>query len=870
MGTYVGEIKISGKNGFFVNFYPGYQLIGNSFEYLSRQDIMNLLPGSQYLNINIVCSSSSMSLEDLFQDGDDVLIDFSFEDLQPNLKADGSRYPTAWKLDISRDFGAGLRRMEDLGFYYSVDAGAIAGDWKEDGFVELDSPDVNEGMEVMIPSDRPNVLIGPFRVHYDEDRQIFYVRTNAEGRKFIIGGFEYLDGPASHYITLEQEDVTRNYVPVAGPQIRPYSYDQISLEDLMENFRALISRRMPRQYRFDADTARQMVRIYQNSLLSGSGISPEAAQKRSERLLELLNSQAHFDQTLDQVAKLAGDLLAGFKDEPVYSRILDVLSQDKNFLSQIGSFQQFSLQKARLEEQIAALEASRARLDEQVRELETLNPEKKIEEAKSSLKRLENLRRQAQSKLDTILHTTNIVENLDDLQRQSEYLDAENDRKAEESRRLDLQLKDLQTRLDGVLENSASRALELTFDNLIAERFMEQSTRMQRRALEEKSYRAARAIGTLPVSNLDEEQTVALLLHGFKQYRPEYTDNEILNLFICLTQGFLTILSGPPGSGKSSVCRIAAQVLGLDKPGELESMHSGFPNCSRFVNISVERGWTSSRDWIGFYNSLTHTFDQSSPELFDLLSVMDAETHTSSRLRVLPALVLLDDANLSSMEYYWGGFMSMDQPDLASGSRGTLNLGPDYRFQIQGSLHFAATIQSDHTTETLSDRLLDRAFVITMPEHTAGFTSTTSPLPVMESQLFTENQLRAAFEPSGLSIDLPARLEEQLESLKTLFAQAGCPVSIRSEAAIRKYILSGMRWFVSESEEERDPGLIALDYAVLQRMMPRLHGSSELFRSQLCLLNTFFKENEMHFCQRKLEKIMEAGDDSMQYYQFFS
>lgn len=870
MGTYAGEIKIGGKNGFFVNFYPGYQLIGNNFEYLSRQDIMNLLPGSQYLNINIVCSSSSMSLEDLFQDGDDVLIDFSFEDLQPNLKLDGSRYPTAWKLDISRDFGAGLRRMEDLGYYYVIDKSAVAGNWKEDGWVELDSPDVNEGMEVMIPSDRPNILIGPFRVHYDEDRQIFYVRTNADSRKFIIGGFEYLDGPSSHYVTLEQEDVTRNYVPIAGENIQPYSYDQISLEDLMENFRTLISRRMPTKYRFDEDTARQMVRIYQNSLLSGSGISPEAAKKRSERLLGLLNSQEHFDQTLDQVARLAGDLLLGFKEEPVYSRILDALSEDSNFLNQIGTFRQFAQQKDKLEGQIHDLEEKKTYLDDQVRELETMNPEKKIEEAKSSLRRLENLRRQAQSKLDAILHTTNIVENLDDLQRQSEYLDAENDRKAEESRRLDLQLKDLQTKLDGVLENSASRALELTFDNLIAERVMEQATRMQRRTLEEKSYRAARAIGTLPVSNLDEEQTVSLLLHGFKMYRPEYTDNEILNLFICLTQGFLTILSGPPGSGKSSLCAIAARVLGLEKPGELESLHSGFPNCSRFVDVSVERGWTSSRDLIGFYNSLTHTFDQSNPELFDLLSVMDAETHTSSRLRVLPALVLLDDANLSSMEYYWGGFMAMDQVDLVNGSRGVLNLGPDYRFQIQASLHFAATIQTDHTTETLSDRLLDRAFVITMPEHAAGFTNTVNPLPAMESQLFTENQLRAAFEPSGLSIDLPSRLEEQLETLKSLFSQAGCPVSIRSETAIRKYILSGMRWFVSQEEDERDPGLIALDYAVLQRMMPRLHGSSEPFRNQLMAMLSFFEDNDLRLCRKKLEKIMESGDDSMQYYQFFA
>lgn len=79
-----------------------------------------------------------------------------------------------------------------------------------------------------------------------------------------------------------------------------------------------------------------------------------------------------------------------------------------------------------------------------------------------------------------------------------------------------------------------------------------------------------------------------------------------------------------------------------------------------------------------------------------------------------------------------------------------------------------------------------------------------------------------------------------------------------------------MRWFVSQEEDERDPGLIALDYAVLQRMMPRLHGSSEPFRNQLMAMLSFFEDNDLRLCRKKLEKIMESGDDSMQYYQFFA
>ena len=65
------------------------------------------------------------------------------------------------------------------------------------------------------------------------------------------------------------------------------------------------------------------------------------------------------------------------------------------------------------------------------------------------------------------------------------------------------------------------------------------------------------------------------LLTSVKRCRPDYSNNEILNLFICVAQNFLTVFCGEPGSGKTSICNIIAHVLGTAKTADLVSDTKG-------------------------------------------------------------------------------------------------------------------------------------------------------------------------------------------------------------------------------------------------------------------------------------------------------
>ena len=111
---------------------------------------------------------------------------------------------------------------------------------------------------------------------------------------------------------------------------------------------------------------------------------------------------------------------------------------------------------------------------------------------------------------------------------------------------------------------------------------------------------------------------------------------------------------------------------------------------------------------------LTKAFEENNREVFEGLRLLDMEQKKG--LHKWPFIILLDEANLSPMEYYWADFMNICD-DLDNNS--SINLGNNNVFHIPETLHFLATINNDHTTETLSPRLIDRAWVITLPKNSS-------------------------------------------------------------------------------------------------------------------------------------------------------
>lgn len=868
MPVYAGEVKITYSNGLYVNFYPGYRIENGNFIYLDDRDIRKLLPDSQYLNINLFTSSPSISLEDLFQDGDDIILEFEQEDLQPNYRSNGQTYPSAWKLDISYDNGACVRHMEDLGYCCLIDEHDVLNDWRENRCVEFEDPNVIEGMKVMIPSGEPNLLIGPLKAIYDVDRQkkdhqtIYYALVSDNGNEHLCDAYTYEDGIRENSIVLEQDDVTRRYVRTMGRGIEKVSIDLIDDETLLEDLRTSLLNDAQNTHSFSKKDIADILETYRRRQKSRKSLSDDILRKRKARLREIFEGSGQSDEREQLVAEFLGPMLVRFPQEPVYHSVLQALSQDDEFLDRTSLLEPFRQIADELERDIDALRNDREELSKQVDELRKLDPKQKIEAARKQLTELDGYKAKAQSQLDEILEKTHLSENLEALLGQKAYLEAQIEDKQKEIQRQEQRLTEIAGQFDDLMARSSQRVLEMNFDSLIGERFMAQAARQEQKKTRERYEQAARALSTLNRTWLDDEQAVNTLVARLCKARPNLTYNEAINMLICLTQSAFTLFSGRPGSGKTSAAKVLAHSLGLEQPAKLELQNPDLPNCSRFISISVEKGWISKRDLVGSYNPLTRSFDPSHQGLYDLLNIMDAEVRFDQD-DALPGIVLLDDANLSNMEYYLADFMALDEKAV----RGTINPGTGDLLQIPRSLHFIGTVQNDQTCEPISGRLLDRCWVIDMPDHPRRMADLSLAMEDRDG-LFSQKRLDALFGSTDGFQDLEEPLEEAIVSLFETFEQSGLPVSYRSRQAIRAYLHSALRWFKAQ-DDQTNTIQEAFDFAISQRLLAQISGSGQDYRSKLEALLRILEGQALPRSSAKLRDIMERGDHSMQYYQYF-
>ena len=88
-------------------------------------------------------------------------------------------------------------------------------------------------------------------------------------------------------------------------------------------------------------------------------------------------------------------------------------------------------------------------------------------------------------------------------------------------------------------------------------------------------------------------------------YGRDMAKNDVANVLICLTQSYITTFAGLPGTGKTSLVNILAEILGLKNSG-----------AKRFVEVPVEKGWTSYKDFIGYYNPFSKTLENPEFKVF--------------------------------------------------------------------------------------------------------------------------------------------------------------------------------------------------------------------------------------------------------------
>ena len=700
-----------------------------------------------------------------------------------------------------------------------------------------------------------NRYYGPVKLKEDGQQRPYVnlATRDANARRGLVAGF-LRDDPAIRTLRVAEECVTAS-CPVElafAAGATPKLFDVLSDATLAEKVLPSVLAAGPEVWMNRAaelsggDPQESPIAALPPEAQTYVTTDPAIAKTRLMRIARLLTVRRMGAEAVEVVGRAIAELLDNSLDAKspggrIVGRIANRIATTPELAKKIEGYgelahriEELKTEIGRLETNLKATEASAEREAERVRR----EAEERNRTLLDETERLEATLEEKTRVLGNIEASSDLVAMRRDLEASLETL-------AREEERLRSEAKAAET----YLENALERARNFAFDGVFAEKLLEAAG--SRKKTDEKRRLERRVWETAARPRFAADPvTLARTLVADVKRRRDYDRLTILNLFILLTQNFLTVLSGPPGAGKTSISVILGDVLGLTERAHGSAFGGGFghdlksdtepesehesASGERFLPVSVERGWTSKRDFLGYWNPLSKTFESPDPRRSDALALLDAESRAG--FDDLAFVMLLDEANLSPMEYYWGDFMRICD-DRSRMNR--IALGGDALYDVPDTLRFLATINSDFTTENLSPRLLDRAPVVMLPETEPEFAS----LADWGASYETEDEdaggtprspvswraMRSAFGPRAHFAG-EAEAAALLEAVVAAFRATGGATSVRTCRAMRDYVSSAVPVFSEADAGHAEKGAFsnAANGANLANATKTSAGSSKL------------------------------------------
>lgn len=301
----------------------------------------------------------------------------------------------------------------------------------------------------------------------------------------------------------------------------------------------------------------------------------------------------------------------------------------------------------------------------------------------------------------------------------------------------------------------------------------------------------------------------------------------------------LVVLAGISGTGKSLLPELYAHAIGMN-----------------FLHVPVQPRWDGPQDLLGFYNYMEGRYKAT--DLARLLWQSDmynnkkcAEKHPAMNL------ILLDEMNLARVEYYFSDMLSklevrrgLDPKNeekrmaaeivLEGGSSG----GNDNLRRIFVGSHnlFVGTMNEDESTQSLSDKVKDRANVLRFarPRELGGAVANKEKFfNVYGNRIMSQTYWNEWL--NSEQNEVPANLSGQISELNKLLSELGRPFAHRMwntvSAYVRNYPDSKQNALIDQIEMKILPKLSGLDmtdyaiqFASLTRFIDSL-GDAELSKA---------------------------------------
>lgn len=302
-----------------------------------------------------------------------------------------------------------------------------------------------------------------------------------------------------------------------------------------------------------------------------------------------------------------------------------------------------------------------------------------------------------------------------------------------------------------------------------------------------------------------------------------------------LTKPFV-ILTGLSGSGKTKLAQAFVQWICQDE--------------SQYRVIPVGADWTNREPLLGYPNALKpEEYVKPDSGVLDLII-------QASNQPELPHFLILDEMNLSHVERYFADFLSVmeSKEDIPLYAEGTFENGVPSKLKVPSNLFIIGTVNIDETTNMFSPKVLDRAntieFRVTQDEM-KNFLSNIKDINMDAltgkgagmAKSFLEMAASKDFATTDIA-EINAALVQFFGELKKTGAEFG----YRSATEILRLInqLSVLDNTLKKNQK--------IDIAIIQKLLPKLHGSRRKLCPVLETLGSFCITGDIKIIKEIFEK----------------
>jgi len=415
---------------------------------------------------------------------------------------------------------------------------------------------------------------------------------------------------------------------------------------------------------------------------------------------------------------------------------------------------------------------------------------------------------------------------------------------------------------------------------------------------------------------LKEEQSMKTLVNYF-QYKGFYFDQALITAFYSAlkTKGFV-ILSGLTGTGKTKLAQLFAELLCPNcfkkKSREENTQNSqdeqntqvaqnSYENLNQskctHLFLPVRPDWRDSKALLGYYNPLTEKYEKT--PLLDF--ILDAINNYNDAINnkkddVNPYFIILDEMNLSHVEYYFADFLSVLEPgrDENYWTKETIKLHNidknesesidrkedtgkkeetipiPKEIKLPPNLYIIGSVNIDETTYMFSPKVLDRAFTIEFREVNfekyleglkKGNDISKDKLEELRNALLEDLSNGGKFctaiadkdEVKSAINELSKAIKDELINLNQILEPHDLHFGYRVLDEIALFIKYAIH--APDIVGKLSP-VDALDFAVLMKVSPKFHGPRQKLERPLWLVLNWCLKNSVKYENKTFDNLI--------------